>query len=173
MRNLILTISIIVLLVGCGSKRHLNGNHSDETRVEASVPVVMSSPVMDRPKAVIYKTKNDYINLVPITLDASKTKVISYPAPSDLVNAVPTKLIDGYLLDNRGIGINTVFTRFTYEEYSRLKDVPSVAELLSSIVDSDPFVEIYVTREAKDSSNGIDFYNDIVNNNFAGCDRIK
>ncbi len=96
---------------------------------------------------VVYKTKNDYRKNVPITLSDDKTKVVSYPAPTDVFYngqlAYPSELINGYLLDNRGISVNTVFTKYTYEEYSKLKATPDLETFLKSIIDKDPFVEIY------------------------------
>ncbi|MGG7035856.1 MAG: hypothetical protein ACI7YS_11790 [Flavobacterium sp.] len=98
------------------------------------------------PQALIYKTKNDYSNLVPILLSADKTEIISYPHPNDLKVGsgypLPTFLNDGYLLDNRGIGKNVAFLKLTYQEYSELKNPPSLTELYSYIIDKDPLTEL-------------------------------
>ncbi|MBK7113740.1 MAG: hypothetical protein IPH60_15015 [Flavobacteriales bacterium] len=34
--------------------------------------------------------------------------------------SVPTVLGNGYLLDNRGVGLNTVFLKWSYAEYASL-----------------------------------------------------
>jgi len=98
------------------------------------------------PSAIIYKTKSDYYNLVPVTLSEDRSKIIAYPHPSDLRKgdglAKPTVLADGYLLDNRGINQNVAFLRYTYEEYSKIKDIPSIEELYMNIIDKDPLLEI-------------------------------
>lgn len=98
-------------------------------------------------QAVIYKTKKDYSALVPVTMNAGKTKIVSYPAPADLYYrgkfAKPFKLKNGYWLDNRGIQLNTVFLDFTYDDYSKLKEAPLLSEMMNRIADKDPFTEIY------------------------------
>jgi hypothetical protein len=104
-------------------------------------PAGALAPVM------VYKTKADYSQLVPVTLNETGDKIVSYPAPSDLytrgILAVPVQLNKGYLLDVRGIQPHSAFTSYTYEAYSQLESAPSVQELIDSIVDPDPFVELY------------------------------
>lgn len=168
-----ITICSLMILSGCASKKPVNAPQEAESAMVVSAPSVASNAVRALPKAVIYKTRKDYSNLVPITLDASKTKILSYPAPTDLANARPTQLTGGYLLDNRGIGVNSVFTKYTYDEYSALPSAPSTDELLASIVDYDPFEAIYVTDAPRSSSNGTDYYNNLINSGFADCEKIK
>lgn len=100
---------------------------------------------------VIYKTNGDYFQNVPITLSADKEKIISYPAPTDIKVggelALPTKLAKGYLLDNRGIGVNSVFTKYTYSEYASLTHSPSLNDLKQSVIDNNPFSEIWISKE--------------------------
>ena len=99
------------------------------------------------PAAIVYKTKADYSKYVPVTLSDDKTKIVSYPAPQDVFYqgklAVPTQLCHGYLLDNRGIMPNSAFLKITYEEYSKLKEVPSLDELYKQITDKSPFSVMY------------------------------
>ena len=76
---------------------------------------------MKQAPVIVYKTRANFYNMVPVTLNQDKDRIVSYPAPSDLYFegelALPGKLKKGYLLDRRGINVNTVFTSFTYEEY--------------------------------------------------------
>ena len=99
------------------------------------------------PRCIVYKTKADYTQLVPVMLSADKSMVVSYPDVKDIyINgqlAYPTQLIDGYLLDNRGIGTNVAFLKMTYEEYSRLTVTPHPGELLEMILDKDPLTAMY------------------------------
>jgi len=96
--------------------------------------------------ALIYKTKNDYSNLVPVLLSAAKTEIVSYPNPNDLKVGsryqLPTFLVNGYLLDNRGIGKNVAFLKLTYQEYSELQNPPTLTELYNYIIDKDPLTEL-------------------------------
>lgn len=99
------------------------------------------------PSAIVYKTKADYSKYVPVTLSEDKTRIVSYPAPQDIYYqgklAVPTELCKGYWLDNRGITPNSAFLKITYEEYAKLKDVPSTEDLYKQISDKSPITEMY------------------------------
>lgn len=106
----------------------------------ASHPVAVSSPPV-----YIYKMRKDYSQHVPVIMNPERTKIISYPAPTDLTTngklALPTPLHDGYWLDNRGINAQVAFLSYTYEEYSRFTDAPSMAELTEHILDKHPLTE--------------------------------
>jgi hypothetical protein len=123
---------------------------------------------------IVYKTKADYISNVPVLMDSKKEIIISYPDPVDVFYngelAIPTRLIDGYLLDNRGIGVNSVFTSFTYEEYSKLKQVPGIETLKRSIMDKDPILEMYNCGSRSNFKKKLD---QLIKSNFAGCKRLK
>jgi hypothetical protein len=133
-------------------------------------PQNMMAPV------IVYKMRNDYSNKVPVTLSADKKKVASYPAPTDVYYngklALPTVLANGYYLDNRGIGANTAFTKYTYEEYSKLSAAPSLDDLYHSIIDKDPFTVIYVVD--KTTGRDIDKINEAIKKkDFSGWKVLK
>lgn len=121
------------------------------------------------PPTIIYKTKEDYSKFVPVILSEDKSKIISYPHPSDIiVNDVfsyPTELEKGYLLDNRGININVAFLNLTYEEYSKLETAPLLEKLFSMILDKNPLVEIYNCGNRYTFKNEISDLNKLINNN--------
>ena len=89
---------------------------------------------------VLYKTKGDYHNLVPVMLSADRLSIVAYPAPGDVSGpaAAPTALAGGYWLDNRGIGLNVAFLKLSYADYGRLRAAPSLADLDALILDRDP-----------------------------------
>lgn len=95
----------------------------------------------------IYKTTKDYSKNVPVTLSDDKSKIVSYPAPSDIYYkgelSYPTELANDYLLDNRGVSINTAFLKYTYDQYSKLKEVPDLKTLYNLIIDKNPIIEMY------------------------------
>ena len=97
--------------------------------------------------AVVYKTKADYNNNVPVTLSADGKSIVAYPAVKDIYYqgklAYPYQLQNGYLLDNRGIGAHSAFLKITYEEYAKMNAAPALTELYTQILDKDPFTEIY------------------------------
>lgn len=125
---------------------------------------------------IIYKTKKDYSRYVPVILNTKKDKIISFPSPRDLYYdgklALPDRLKKGYYLDNRGISANSAFTSYTYEEYSRLERAPDIENLMKSIIDFDPFLEIYVCGNRSDAKMNSDI-NKLINNKFKDCNRIK
>lgn len=87
------------------------------------------------PKAIIYKTSADVQFNVPVTLNAAGTGLVSYPAPTDITpESAPIPLADGYLLDRRGVNAHSAFMAYTYGGYARLKQVPTVAELMKAII---------------------------------------
>ena len=128
------------------------------------------------PSAIVYKTTGDYYQLVPITLNESKDKVASYPAPSDLFTngklALPVRLDNGYLFDRRGINANTAFTSYTYEEYSRMKSAPSIEKLFNSIADSNPFEEIYMCGKINKFKDPVKDLNRLIQKKFKGCNSL-
>ena len=95
---------------------------------------------------LVYKTKKNYNNLVPLLLNDDKTQIVSYPDPKDVkvgsAFLLPTSLQNGYLLDNKGIGKNVAFLKYTYEEYYNLKTLPTLKELYNNIIDKNPLIEL-------------------------------
>ena len=93
---------------------------------------------------LVYKTKRDYTNLVAVTLSEDRSRIINYPNPLDLrkigKGLLPTRLHDGFFIDNIGIGPNTAFLNITYAQYVNLKRLPSAEELYKYILDKDPLV---------------------------------
>jgi hypothetical protein len=133
---------------------------------------VATNTVIDNamPRIIIYKTKADYSNLVPLAMDNSKSKIVSFPDPRD-VNAKkrPTHLANGYLLDNFGIGKNVVYTDYTYEAYMALEKVPSLDELKKHIIEYNPLTEYY--RSENDLNRNKDLTIEALNGIIAGgCD---
>lgn len=128
-------------------------------------PLVIGSEVVS-PVVYVYKTKNDYSNLVPVIMDESRTRIVSYPAPSDVKTggklALPTRLKDGYLLDNRGIGPNVAFLSYTYEEYSKMKSAPSMDVLMENIIDKYPLTELRSCGHRSDYRNIEEELNEII-----------
>jgi hypothetical protein len=146
MRILLPIAILIITLTGCKTKQPAS---QPATAVSAH-PTVTAAPSkesMHQAHAIIYRTRADYSQYVPITLSDDGSTVASYPAPGDIyyrgVLSKPTVLADGYLLDNRGVNPHTVFIKMTYEEYSSRPQAPTLVELYKMIIDKAPFTEIY------------------------------
>ncbi len=114
---------------------------------------------------IIYKTNSDFYNNVPVMLSDDKTDIISYPDITDVYYAgklaYPTRLANGYLLDNRGVSKNVAFLRYTYEEYSKLSATPSKDELMKMIISKNPLTELY--KCDKLPKNDIQKLNEVIN----------
>ncbi len=134
----------LLVLVSCKSSNEMKSETSDINFNNSTVP---------RPHVLVYKTKNDYRNLVPVLLSEDKKEIISYPDPKDLkiddTLLLPTLLQNAYLLDNKGINENVAFLKYTYEEYSNLKSPPKLKELYKSILDRSPLLELYNCDKSK------------------------
>ena len=129
------TLSLFVAVMVCGSMTACKTKQANTCNTNMGAP------------AVVYKTKADYSKYVPVTLSADKAGIVAYPGLTDIYYkaklAYPSVLKNGYLLDNRGIGVNTAFLKLSYEDYAKLNTVPPLAELYNFILDKDPFTEIY------------------------------
>ena len=123
------------------------------------------------PPVIVYKTTKDYSKNVAVTLSADKTKIVAYPAPSDVsANSYPTALNKGYWLDNRGISANTAFLSMTYEQYAKLRKAPSLDELYGMIIDKNPIKKMYLCGRGGSSVSEL---NELIKKRFKGCERIK
>ena len=133
--------------------------------------------VNDFPQVVVYKTTHDYSHLVPVIMNAEKTRIISYPAPGDIFLdgklALPVNLKNDYLLDNRGINENVVFTNYTYEVYSKLKEAPTLEEFQANIVDKYPLKEMVLCGKRNNFKNIVLELNSLIDKGFPNCKRIE
>lgn len=170
MYRAILFFVCAMVLVSCKTKKEAMGKINFTHTVTKVNNVQVSSP-----KIIVYRTTKDYSDNVPIILDETKTQIVSYPAPSDVrYNPVPTQLDKGYLLDNRGIGKNVVFTSYTYEEYAALEKTPSKEELLAHIIDKDPISEMWQCGYRHQyGSDIVEVLNKLIKKGFTGCTKIK
>lgn len=130
------------------------------------------------PRVIIYKTKADYSKNIPIILSPDKKSVVSYPDIRDIKRdnqyTYPTQLMDGYLLDNRGITADVAFINLTYEQYSALPKTPNSQELLQMVIDKKPIKKMYTCGLKSKFTDLEQQLNDsIQNGNFSSFTRLK
>jgi hypothetical protein len=140
--------SILRLLSGFLSAGLLFMSCSHHVSSHGSAAVSKKGTVaVNSPPCIIYRTRSDYSMYVPVTLSADKSKIVSYPDIKDIYYngklSLPTFLANGFLLDNRGIGLQVAFLEYTYEEYSKLSSTPPATDLMSLLMDKDPLIEMY------------------------------
>lgn len=143
--NRILLITLAIAATSCGTKK--DAPQSIPTAAPETIRFtpqkVLSGPVKALPKAVVYKIfGNATADNVPVQMKSGE--IISYPAPADIRGQEPLPMADGYLLDRRGIGENTVFTRWTYAEYQALKQTPSIDEIKAAVIPGARPTQIHV-----------------------------
>lgn len=143
-KNIINAAAVILLLSGCRSHREAPIARVDD--IQKPVPSAGKAPNVPAralPHVRIYRMKGDYANYVPITLNEDGTQLMSYPAVTDIYpSAKPEYLIDGWYLDHRGVNVNTAFTSYTYDEYSKLPKTPTQSDLMSHIIAKKAIAEI-------------------------------
>jgi hypothetical protein len=149
-------------MVSCSNSKKMNNSKEAENEVSEEKTVA-------GPPVIIYKTNDDYFDKVPVTLSEDKSEIVSYPGIKDVFYkgefAYPTKLSNGFLLDNRGIGGNTAFLNITYEDYSKMEKAPSKEFLYGNILDKDPFTEMYNCGIKYEYKNIVDELNEAIESN--------
>ena len=136
---ILLSVFTTISLFSCKCQK--SGEKSARQNYKTEVNANVIAPV------IIYKTNADFYFNVPVILSDDKTDIISFPDIIDVFYngklAYPTRLENGYLLDNRGVGKNVAFLKYTYEEYSKLPATPTKEELLKMILNKNPLTELY------------------------------
>ncbi len=130
MKNLVSLLLILSLFSGCRTQE------KKATYDKSGAPTV------------IYQMKQDFSKLVPVVMDESKTKIVSYPAPRDMFDKqgnlrYPVDLGEGFYLDEIGIGIHTAYIDIEIEQYSRMLNPPTLDSLLKLVIETDPFKKMY------------------------------
>ncbi|MGN0213300.1 MAG: hypothetical protein ACI4AH_00650 [Muribaculaceae bacterium] len=172
---LAITALASVTLIGCKVQSDTKGASDSvpDTQLTIQSELVPGTKPLAAamPAAIVYKTRADYRDKVPVNIDGRTGQITGYPDPCDLHPGVtPLPLTDGYLLDRRGITPTVAFTSYTYEEYSALKSVPSREQLKQRIIDRTPLVAMYrLPMSATDAEADTAKVNQIIRNGFAGC----
>jgi hypothetical protein len=173
--KLIIASSVILLAFvsfSCSSMPKSN------TNAEKKEPKEITLDFSAGPRTVLYKTKEEYYDKIPVTLSDDKRTIIAYPHPKDIYYkgelALPIRLEKGYLLDNRGIVKNTAFINMTYEAYAKLASAPKLADLEKLILHKDPIIEMCDCGNRYQFKNEIDELNYLITTNqLIKCKKIK
>ncbi|MCC8146596.1 MAG: hypothetical protein LIO93_09205 [Bacteroidales bacterium] len=170
---LMLMITGISACQGSKKTSFENNDVAEPTDFAAEVEVINR----EGPSIVIYKTIADFYDNVPVIMNEDRTEIISYPAPSDVYYkgklAKPFRLKNGYLLDNRGINENVAFLSFTYEEYSKREQVPSLSELKNNIKEKYPLKELIKCGDRYQLKDEIKELNKLIDDGFPDCQKIS
>lgn len=167
---------MLAIFASCKSKK---AKENSESQAQVQKKDTLHTPdFMPGPHAMVYKTVEDYSNLVPIELDSSG-QIISYPAPSDFKPDfkmyIPLALSNGYWLDRKGIGSHVAYLDWTVEEYVQMETVPTIETIKSHILVSEPLTELCDCGNASSYSDIVSQINAFILNDslMARCKRIK
>lgn len=131
----ILFLLPMIMICGCSKKTTtVAESTSQQPEVVRMVDPIGSRPVSMVLKASAFQMTGDYSNNVAITLN-NDGSLAYFPDPSDITSASrPIDLGNGWWLNRQGIGPNSVFTRYTFDEYEKLPNVPTLEELKASVI---------------------------------------
>ena len=164
-----------VLFISCGCIRKTEKEDSKKQEINKIENIEkINQQSQATPPLIIYKTRADYYDKVPVTLSCDKQRIIGYPHPTDLMRdgkfVYPTRLTGDYLLDNRGISKDIAFLKYTYEDYSKLKEIPNPDDLFWDILDKDPLLKYCNCGSRYDYDGNIKTLNARIMDGFTDCD---
>ena len=171
--HLTLFIAFALLMGSCSSSKKTDKTAKEEKEMKENGTVAVTGPPV-----IIYKTKGDYYDKVPVILSEDKSKVVSYPGARDLYKgdklALPTRLHDGYLLDNRGINENVAFLNISYENFTKMQRVFTAGQLYEMILDKDPLTVMYNCGKKGKFKDEVSELNDIIDKgDLQKCKKLK
>lgn len=177
MRMLSIPLAFVAFAIaGCGTKeRAASSSPVLQGEKVAAAPVSGTGRECSLPHAIVYRTRGDYAALVPVCMSADRTMITSFPDPRDIrpAGCRPIALEGGYLLDRRGVGRNTVFLDYAFEEYAGLSHAPAPDTLKAHVIDFHPIIGLYVLPiSAGEAWSDPSKANAYVRNSFAGCEAV-
>lgn len=145
MKRFILTLipAALAMFTACKSQPAAGATAAD-TATATAPALSIGNQASALPDAIVYRTNGNYFHNVPVTLNDARTAIANYPAPTDINDtSEPLRFAEGWMLDRRGIGPNTVFLDYTYNEYRRLPDNAVNAQaLMQHIIPGSAVTEI-------------------------------
>jgi len=170
--------SLVFIFSGCSDSTTKTGTEASDAEEGKEEAAVTQGRSFAGPPTIIYKTREDYSQYVPVSMSEDKTEISSFPGIKDVYYkgklAYPAELHDGFLLDNRGIDQNVAFLKITYEEYSQMSKLPSTEEMMELILDNDPITEMFNCGSRYQFKNLEEDLNSIIDNDqFNNCKKLK
>lgn len=164
MRLFILTVIALLSISSCKSTYTETAGVENTTSISSGRNTAM-------PKAIVYKVQPEYLDKVPVRLDAGKIRLLSFPAPTDITpSTAPIELIDGFYLDRQGIDINTMFLSVTRDEYAAMASTPSAADIMEMVLPMSFVSEIVVLPiTTAEAINNPDVVKRLISQGFPNC----
>lgn len=122
------------MVSGCAKKNSQPVTLPDDYEIIERVQPVGSRPLGMVLKATAFQMTGDYSNNVAVTLNQDGS-LAYYPAPSDITpQSRPISLGNGWWLNRQGLGPNSQFTSYTFDEYEKLPETPSQEQIKAAII---------------------------------------
>ncbi len=155
MKRIFTFCAIMMMIASCSHKNAVDNADNSVVTKQAIIGGVTvgyrdSHPRNYIPNATAFRMSGDYADNVAVTLN-SDGSLSYFPDPADITeNSKPVSLGDRWYLNRQGISRGSVFTKYTFSEYSKLKSVPSIQELKAAII---PGAKVTEMRELPFSIN--------------------
>jgi hypothetical protein len=118
---------------------------------------------------IVYKTKQDYSNNITVQLSKDHRSITCTPGQADAAHQRPIQLANGYLLKRM---CGDAVLSLTYDEFITSTKSYRNAELLSMVIDTDPYLEKYEC--CKCTGQDTAKINDLIRNNLLGkCENVR
>ena len=130
-----LAITAGLFLSSCKAGKETSPRSSNDVPVISTKPMVKGGQdVQFIPNATVFRMNGNYADNVAITLNQDG-ELAYYPDPTDLaVSSSPFPLENGWYLNRQGIGADSKFTSYTFEEYRSLNSPPTHDQLTGAII---------------------------------------
>jgi hypothetical protein len=117
----------------------------------------------------VYKTRQDYSNNITVQLSKDHRRITCTPGQADAAQQRPIQLANGYLLKRMN---GDAVLSLTYDEFITSTKSYTSAELLSMVIDTDPYLEKYEC--CKCTGQDTAKINDLIRNNLLGkCENVR
>jgi hypothetical protein len=118
---------------------------------------------------IVYKTRQDYSNNITVQLSKDHRRITSTPGQADAAHQRPIQLANGYLLKRMN---GDAVLSLTYDEFINSAKSYTSAELLTMVIDTDPYLEKYEC--CKCTGQDTAKINDLIRNNLLGkCENVR
>lgn len=134
MKKIMSALMVAAVLASCSHRVSQNVEIPQPQTVSPRGTDIGYGPASAPPNATAFRMNGEYADNVAVTL-GSDGELTYFPAPSDITSlSRPKSLGKGWWLNCQGISQNSVFTRYTFDEYSQLPTVPTPEQIKAAVI---------------------------------------
>ena len=133
MKKSIAILALSAILIPFSGCRSGKGTAAADDNLQPVVKNIGGNSTM-YPRATIFTMSGDYADKVAVTFNPDGT-LAYFPDPMDITaNSAPYSLGNGWYLNRQGVAPNSVFTKWTFNEYRALPSPPSPEEIKAAVI---------------------------------------